>query len=77
MVELLYLLFEGAMCCLRVITRCTVLRNMAASSILGHKYCEKTCAVSNLSFSIVIKHSADGSLCIFILQHTEHSTSVK
>lgn len=43
---------------------------------LRAQYCEKTCAVSNLSFSIVIKHLADGSLRIFILQHTKHSTSV-
>lgn len=54
-----------------IIPRCTVLKNTAASSILGHKYCEKKCAVSNLSFSTVIKHLADGSLCIFILQHTK------
>lgn len=63
--------------CLVVISRSTILRNTLASSILEVKYCEK-CAVSNLSFSTVVGHLADGSLLISSSStHTQHLYYVK
>lgn len=58
--------FVSVICCLKVIFRCIVLRNMVVFSSLGYKYCEKTCVVSSLSFSIVIKYLVDGLFYIFI-----------